>query len=258
MDALELVAGWPVETAAVGVVPIDPTLATGRWRDRVDSVGPVDRAFPWASVTKPATALAVLVAVEEGSLALDEPAGPEGSTVRHLLAHASGLGPDLGPPLARPGTTRIYSNAGYLVLARLLAERAGMPFAALPAGRGARPIGHDRHRSRRRRVVGRSGGGPVRSAGRSVGPGPRAGRAHPDQCGDPRPGRLGAVSRSGRCPSRLPAVRSVRLGPRRGDPRHTSNPIGPVPPTRRPRSAISGGRVRSCGWIPTPVSSAPG
>lgn len=129
MDALDLVAGWPVETAAVGVVPIDATLATGRWRDRVDSVGPVDRAFPWASVTKPATALGVLVAVEEGSLALDEPAGPEGSTVRHLLAHASGLGPDPGPPLAPPGTTRIYSNAGYLVLARLLAERAGMPFA---------------------------------------------------------------------------------------------------------------------------------
>jgi CubicO group peptidase (beta-lactamase class C family) len=129
MDALDLVAGWPVETAAVGVVPIDATLATGRWRDRVDSVGPVDRAFPWASVTKPATALAVFVGVEEGSLALDDPAGPEGSTVRHLLAHASGLGPDPGPPLARPGTTRIYSNAGYLVLARLLAERAGMPFA---------------------------------------------------------------------------------------------------------------------------------
>src|SRR5277367_3476223 len=106
MDALDLVAGWPVETAAVGVVPIGPTPATGRWRGLVEWVGPVDRGFPWASVTKPATALAVLVAVEEGSLALDEPAGPEGSTVRHLLAHASGLGPDPGLPLARPGTTR--------------------------------------------------------------------------------------------------------------------------------------------------------
>ena len=64
---------------------------------------PEERSFPWASVTKPATALAVLVAVEEGSLSLDEPAGPPGSTVRHLLAHASGLGPEPGPPLAAPG-----------------------------------------------------------------------------------------------------------------------------------------------------------
>ena len=92
----------------------------------MDSVGPVERTFPWASVTKPATALAVLVAVEEGSLALDEPAGPPGSTVRHLLAHASGLGPDPGPPLARPGhrpgSTRTPATG---VLAELIAERAG-------------------------------------------------------------------------------------------------------------------------------------
>ena len=33
----------------------------------------------------------MLVAAEEGALDLDEPAGPPGSTVRHLLAHASGL-----------------------------------------------------------------------------------------------------------------------------------------------------------------------
>ncbi len=91
--------------------------------------GAVDRSFAWASVTKPATALAVLVAVEEGTLDLDEPAGPDGSTVRHLLAHASGLGPGPGPPLAAPGQVRIYSNAGYDVLGALLAERSQMPFA---------------------------------------------------------------------------------------------------------------------------------
>jgi CubicO group peptidase (beta-lactamase class C family) len=79
-------------------------------------------------VTKPATALAVLVAVEEGTLALDEPAGPGGSTVRHLLAHASGLGPEPGPPLARPGVSRIYSNVGFAILGELLAERSGMGF----------------------------------------------------------------------------------------------------------------------------------
>ncbi len=131
MDALDLVAGWPVENVAVGVVPI-PGPGDGPGGPSVhpgDRVGPVDRPFPWASVTKPATALAVLVAVEEGSIALDEPAGPVGSTVRHLLAHASGLGPVGGPPLARPGTRRIYSNAGYQRLGQLVAERSGMSFS---------------------------------------------------------------------------------------------------------------------------------
>jgi CubicO group peptidase (beta-lactamase class C family) len=127
MSALDLVAGWPVTSAAVGVSAIDGPL--GRGTDLSRTVGPTDRSFPWASVTKPATALAVLVAVEEGSLALDEPAGPPGSTVRHLLAHTSGLGPEPGPPLARPGTTRIYSNAAYLLLAEMIEERSGIAFA---------------------------------------------------------------------------------------------------------------------------------
>jgi CubicO group peptidase (beta-lactamase class C family) len=89
----------------------------------------VDRSYPWASVTKPVTALAVLVAVEEGTLDLDEPAGPPGSTVRHLLAHASGLGPEGRTPLSAPGRRRIYSNAGFEWLAELLAQRSGLPFS---------------------------------------------------------------------------------------------------------------------------------
>jgi CubicO group peptidase (beta-lactamase class C family) len=93
------------------------------------SVGDVDRPYPWASVTKPVTALAVLVAVEEGTLDLDEPAGPPGSTVRHLLAHASGLGPEGRTPLSAPGRRRIYSNAGFEWLAELLAQRSGLPFS---------------------------------------------------------------------------------------------------------------------------------
>lgn len=90
--------------------------------------GDVDRVFRWASVTKPLTALATLVALEEGIVDLDEPAGPPGSTVRHLLAHASGLPFDAGAPIARPGRRRIYSNAGFEQLADLVAERAEMPF----------------------------------------------------------------------------------------------------------------------------------
>jgi CubicO group peptidase (beta-lactamase class C family) len=80
-------------------------------------------------VTKLASAVAVLVAAEEGIVDLDEPAGPPGATVRHVLAHASGLAPDPGPPIARPGERRIYSNHGFDVLAELVAGRAGMPFA---------------------------------------------------------------------------------------------------------------------------------
>jgi CubicO group peptidase (beta-lactamase class C family) len=93
------------------------------------SHGDAGRVFRWASVTKLLTACAVLVAAEEGILDLDEPAGPPGSTVRHLLAHASGLPFEgTGPPIAPPGERRIYSNAGYEALADLLSRRAAMPF----------------------------------------------------------------------------------------------------------------------------------
>jgi len=136
MNALGLVADWPVDAAAVGIVrsgpdgPLAPSM-----------VGDVGRSFPWASVTKPATALAVLVAVEEGTLALDEPAGPPGATVRHLLAHASGLGPDPGPPVEAPGVRRIYSNAGFEELALALEARSGMPFAAYLGAGVLEPLG---------------------------------------------------------------------------------------------------------------------
>jgi CubicO group peptidase (beta-lactamase class C family) len=80
-------------------------------------------------VTKPVVALAALVAAEEGTIDLDEPAGPPGSTMRHLLAHASGLPFDAGPPIAKPGTRRIYSNAGFEAAAERIAANAEMPFA---------------------------------------------------------------------------------------------------------------------------------
>ncbi len=117
VDALRQIDGWSGAVAA-GV--------TGRVEAER---GDVDRRFPWASVTKLASAVAMLVAAEEGLVDLDEPAGPPGSTFRHLLAHASGLPFDEGPPVARPGSRRVYSNRGFDVAAALVAERAGMPFA---------------------------------------------------------------------------------------------------------------------------------
>ena len=121
-------------TAAVAVVGPESVRAR---------VGPHDRPLPWASVTKLATALAVLVAAEEGAVDLDAPAGPPGSTIRHLLAHASGLPPDGRTPIAKPGERRIYSNAGFEVLADALAAEAEMPFADYLERGVLRPLGLD-------------------------------------------------------------------------------------------------------------------
>jgi CubicO group peptidase (beta-lactamase class C family) len=117
VDALRQVDGWPCENAAVGTVGASDA-----------TYGDTARRFAWASVTKVATAVAMLVAAEEGLVDLDEPAGPPGSTFRHLLAHASGLPFDPGAPIAKPGQRRIYSNYGFEVAATFIAERAEMPF----------------------------------------------------------------------------------------------------------------------------------
>src|SRR5439155_13075279 len=119
VKALEAVADWPVGTAAVGVLDRDGPLGT---------VGPQEVALRWASVTKPVTALAVLVAVDEGTIGLDDPLGPPGATVRHLLAHASGLAQDDDAVLSPPGRRRIYSNRGFDLLGEYVAARTGVPF----------------------------------------------------------------------------------------------------------------------------------
>jgi CubicO group peptidase (beta-lactamase class C family) len=112
-------AGWPGGTGAAAIIGAEGVLA---------AAGP-DRAYRWASVTKLLTALVTLDAVGQGQLSLDEPAGPPGSTVRHLLAHASGLAVDSERVLAAPGQRRIYSNYGFEVLGDLLERRFAQPFA---------------------------------------------------------------------------------------------------------------------------------
>jgi len=103
--------------------------------------GDVEHRFGWGSVTKPLVAYATLIAAEEGALDLDEPAGPEGSKVRHLLAHASGLAWDSPEPLGKPGERRVYSNSGYLALAEHIAERAEMPFPEYLRAAVLEPLG---------------------------------------------------------------------------------------------------------------------
>lgn len=121
-DALAGVDAWDVPTAVAATVDL-------RRPGEPVSHGPIDRVLPLASVTKLLTAYGCLVAVEEGTLELDERAGePDGCTVRHLLAHAGGYGFDTGP-LQPPGRKRIYSNTGFDALADHLATRAEMPAA---------------------------------------------------------------------------------------------------------------------------------
>jgi len=132
VDALRQIDNWAAATAAAGVA---------RAGEAVSVRGPRDRVLRWASVTKPVTALAALVAAEEGVIDLDEPAGPEGSTVRHLLAHASGLPFEQGGPTGPPGKRRVYSNVGFETLAEHVAARAEMPFAEYLAAGVLRPLG---------------------------------------------------------------------------------------------------------------------
>ncbi|MDF2257988.1 serine hydrolase domain-containing protein [Streptantibioticus ferralitis] len=121
LESLRLIENWPVPMAAAAVVRADGRMA--------GSYGPTGHRFRLASVTKPLTAYAALVAIEEGAVELDEPAGPDGSTVRHLLAHASGLAFNDHQVMAAPGTRRLYSNAGFEVLADHIAKATDIPFA---------------------------------------------------------------------------------------------------------------------------------
>jgi len=132
VDALRTIDDWGARTAAAGVVRAGGDVAVH---------GPRTEPLRWASVTKLLTGLAALVALEEGIVDLDEPAGPEGSTFRHLLAHASGLPVDEGPPLMPPGRRRIYSNCGIELAAERVAERAEMPFAEYLRAAVAEPLG---------------------------------------------------------------------------------------------------------------------
>ena len=120
MDALRLVDDWPAANAAVAVI--------GPSGHLVASHGPTDASFRIASLSKLLVTWAALVAVEERTLALDEPAGPPGSTIRHLLSHASGLPFDGRRSIAAPGRRRIYSNSGIEVAAEHLGHAADMAF----------------------------------------------------------------------------------------------------------------------------------
>jgi CubicO group peptidase (beta-lactamase class C family) len=132
-QAFPLLDAWDVPHVAAAVIP--------RGGAPLEH-GDVRRVFRVASVGKLLAGYAIMVGVEEGAVALDDAAGPPGSTLRHLLAHTSGygFGTDAGV-LAAPGTRRIYSNRGIEEAAAHLERAAGLPFAGYLAEAVLEPLG---------------------------------------------------------------------------------------------------------------------
>ncbi|ODR27379.1 serine hydrolase domain-containing protein [Mycolicibacterium porcinum] len=120
-DVLDVIDTWPVDSVAAAVVGPSGVLA---------SRGDTSKPFALASVTKPLVARAAQIAIEEGAVELDTPAGPPGATIRHLLAHTSGVSMRSADVLARPGQRRIYSNYGFELLARTVESAADIEFGS--------------------------------------------------------------------------------------------------------------------------------
>jgi len=129
-----------------------------------------DTLFDLASLTKVlATAPAVLALADAGELSLDDPLtshlpafsgdGREAVTIRHVLAHVSGLPASrryyrfcttademlravLAEPLeAVPGSRVVYSDLGFILLGEVIRTRTGRPLAEACAELVHRPLG---------------------------------------------------------------------------------------------------------------------
>src|SRR5688572_17640436 len=131
--------------------------------------------YQLASVTKPFTAMATLMLVEDGRLSLDGkiteilpglPAAWAPVTVRHLLSHTSGIKsytdvfgqtktPDSqvftsdailalvkdAPLQFTPGERYAYCNTGYYLLGMIVEKASGKPYATFLAERIFKPLG---------------------------------------------------------------------------------------------------------------------
>src|SRR5262245_16050813 len=123
---------------------------------------------PWWSFTKTVIAAAALALVGEGRLALEQPLGLEGYTLRQLLQHRAGL-PDYGSVAAyheavarhqdawtptellerararellfQPGQGWAYSNIGYLLVRRQIEWATGAPLGEALARLVLEPLG---------------------------------------------------------------------------------------------------------------------
>jgi CubicO group peptidase (beta-lactamase class C family) len=122
MSALHLVTDWPVDHVGAAIISDAGVI----------HVGELDRRYALASLSKPISAWAIMVAVEEAVIDLDQPlrhvAAPEGATMRHLLSHAAGFAFDGEQPIAAIERSRTYSNTGIERAADELAAAASMTF----------------------------------------------------------------------------------------------------------------------------------
>ena len=136
-----------------------------------------DSVFRIASMTKSFTAMAILSLRDEGKLSVDDPAEryvPELKslgypttdspriTIRHLLTHSEGFPEDNpwgdqqlkvsdarmgkmmldGIPFSNaPGVAYEYSNYGFAILGRIVANASGMPYNDYLAAKILRPLG---------------------------------------------------------------------------------------------------------------------
>jgi CubicO group peptidase (beta-lactamase class C family) len=142
LQSLDLAASWPVEHVSVAVLrrPLDPSVAVDTV-SRIDTAGDPHHTYRLASLAKPISAWAMLIAVEEGLLQLDTQVGQAGCTLRHLLAHAGGYAFDGDEPIGPPGRRRIYSNTGIELAAAAVEAAAGMPFVDYLTEAVLRPLG---------------------------------------------------------------------------------------------------------------------
>ena len=237
--ALDAIEDWPVPTVAAAVVGPSGILAQH---------GDVRHRFELASVTKPLVARAAQVAVEEGVVELDTEAGPPGSTVRHLLAHASGYSMHSADLMAEPGKA-----PGVLEL-RIRGPRRDDPAGvghrvrAIPDRGGVRAARHVGHRAGR--------AGPRRQASARHQPSPTWSRSPATCCGrrrspsrcTPRPPTCSFRACPGCCPG------SGRSGPTTGAwasrSGTASRRTGRARPTRAAPTGILASQGRFCGLIP--------
>ena len=133
MRALQLVAEWDVPNAAAAVVAADGRV--------VGAIGDLDRVFRLASLTKIVSGWTAMIAVEEGTIGLDDPVGQPNCTLRHVLAHAGGYPTNGTEPISAPGRRRIYSNAGIELAAAAIEQRSGMAFAPYLTDAVVTPLG---------------------------------------------------------------------------------------------------------------------
>lgn len=108
--------------------------------------GDSQRIYSYKSVTKVFAAWAMLVAVDRGLVTLDdevEVGRPEPRTVtlRHLLAHASGLAFDSDELSFGVQERRVYSNRGIEVAARHVEQATATPFNDWMENNVLQPLG---------------------------------------------------------------------------------------------------------------------